>query len=281
MYSRSNSPIMPAGSRASLNLPMRDPLARFGDGRSLNWPPSPLGFSVDGRRVIVLPALRGMGATASTQPNWGVAIAGGATLGAGAAMSTGSKIAGAAAGTLAMIAPFTGPAAPFLLAAAALVTPLSTLFKGCGNTCTQATEYANQFGAQMEKLKALYWNQPVRYRVSQQQTLAYMDQAAGWLAEMCGNPALGAAGQRCISERLIEGGTAPWCPTPDHRGCDWITVLRNPIANDAGVVPDPPTSTAADALSNLGIDPNTKIGSASLSDLLLPAALIAGAWFLL
>jgi hypothetical protein len=235
----------------------------------------------DGRRFIRVPAVRGMGATGA-KPAWGTSAAGGAAVGVSTGIATGSVLAGSIAGGLATIAPFTGPAAPFLLAAAAVVAPLASLFKGCGSTCTQATEYANQFSERLEQLKKLYWAQPVRYRVSQAQTLAYMDQAAEWLAQMCGNPALGAAGQRCISERLIEGGTAPWCPTSDHRGCDWVTTLRNPIANDAGVVDDPQSSSspASSTLDALGI-PNAQVGQANLSDLLLPAALMLGAWYLL
>jgi len=36
----------------------------------------------------------------------------------------------------------------------------------------------------------------------------------------------------CISERLVKGGTGSVVSNPGHTGCDWITTLRDPIAND-------------------------------------------------
>lgn len=62
----------------------------------------------------------------------------------------------------------------------------------------------------------------------------------------CSNPALGDAGKRCISERLVEGGTAPWCPT--GTGCDWIKLYVRPILDNPPVAV---TSAAGAALSNL------------------------------
>ena len=59
------------------------------------------------------------------------------------------------------------------------------------------------------------------------------------MQQSCGNPALGAAGQRCISERLVRGGSAPWCTKPNNVGCDWYTTIYDPIANDPNVVADP------------------------------------------
>lgn len=199
----------------------------------------------------------------------------GALLGISVAQSTGSAIAGGIAGGLAAIAPFTGPAAPFLAIAAALVGPIAKLFSGCGQTCTQATQFANQAASALDQMKAAYFAQPVRYKSSQTAALSYFDQIAGWLQQACSNPALGDAGRRCISERLVHGGTAPWCPT--GTGCDWITAYRDPIANDAGVVPDPPSaaiSSTVDSISNaLGLGPIT--GGAGLPDWVLPLGLIA------
>ncbi len=197
----------------------------------------------------------------------------GVLLGASTAISTGSQIAGGIAGALAAIAPFTGPAAPFLAIAAGLVGPIAKMFAGCGSTCTQATQFANQAASALDQMKAAYFAQPVRYKSSQTAALSYFDQIAGWLQQMCSNPALGAAGQRCISERLVHGGSAPWCP--GGTGCDWITAYRDPIANDAGVVPDPPSAAIAgtvDSITNaLGLGPSSGAG---LPDWVLPAALI-------
>jgi len=223
----------------------------------------------------------GLGETAPASP-W-TKLAGGSTAGAASgvmtAIATGSPVAGAVSGGLMAIAPFTGPAAPFLIAAATLVAPLAALMnRGCGQTCIQSSEYADKTQSTVEQLTAAYWAQPVRYRSSQVQTLAYIDQALAWLQQMCSDPALGDAGRRCISERLIRGGSAPWCPTPNHTGCDYLTATRDPIAMDAGVVPDPsPVDTAAAGLLDAaGFNPNQPIGTAgaTLKDFLLPAVLI-------
>jgi hypothetical protein len=183
------------------------------------------------------------------------------------------------------VAPFTGPAAPFLIAAATLVAPLAMLMnRGCGQTCIQSSEYANQAADTLDKLGKAYWAQPVRYRSMQVQTLSYIDQVLNWLQQVCGDPALGDAGRRCISERLVRGGTAPWCPTPNHTGCDYLTATRDPIANDAQVIADPAPvdQAAAGLLSAAGLNPDQPIGAAgaTLKDFLLPAVLI-GAGLLL
>lgn len=140
----------------------------------------------------------------------------------------------------------TGPAAPFIMAATALMGPIIKLvtnaFKGCGQTCVQATQYANQAEQALVQLNSQYNALPVHYRSAQQHALQLIDQVFQALHDSCSNPALGPAGQRCISERLVKGGTAPWCPKPNHVGCDWITLYRDPIANDTSVVDDPPTA---------------------------------------
>jgi len=154
-----------------------------------------------------------------------------------------STLGGTAASILAL-SPATGPAAPFVAAAAALVGIIGNLFHGCGNTCIQATQYANQAGAQLDTLKAQYFALPVpRPYAAQQAYLQAVTQIVNWLQQMCGNPALGAAGQRCISERLVRGGTAPWCPT--HTGCDYWSTFYDPVANDPDVAPPPSPAAAA------------------------------------
>lgn len=199
------------------------------------------------------------------------AITSGVAAGASTAHVTGSAIAGSIAGGLAVVAPFTGPAAPFLMAAAAMVAPIASLFKGCGQTCTQATDIANQAEVALRQLRDAYLALPVHWRSAQVQTLSYMDQIFEQMRAACSNPALGAAGQRCISERLVRGGSAPWCPT--GTGCDWISSLRDPVANDSAVQPDPGGSIL-DALTG-------GAGSASgLSGLVVPGLLLLGGLWL-
>lgn len=207
----------------------------------------------------MLLALNGLGyPDVTSSPSWsGTSIAAGAA-GAGAGitvgLTTGSVKRGsiaAAGAALAAMAPMTGPAAPFVAAVGGIVTGLATMFNGCGQTCTEATKYANRAAEAFEQIKSQYWAQPQRTRSSQTAALAALDAIAGELYAMCSNPALGTAGQKCISERLVRGGTAPWCPTPDKRGCDFFATFRDPIANDSGVVSDPVADQVAAAL---GVD---------------------------
>lgn len=152
----------------------------------------------------------------------------------------------------------TGPAAPFIMAATALMGPIIKLvtnaFKGCGPTCTKASQYADQAEQALVQLNSQYFAQPVRYRSAQQKALSLIDQVFQALHDSCSDPSLAAAGQRCIGERLVKGGTASWCPKPGNTGCDWITLYRDPIANDTAVVDDPPAalvnSSTASAVTN-------------------------------
>lgn len=106
---------------------------------------------------------------------------------------------------------------------------LSNMYK-LGKQKEAATGIVNEIEKQLQANLAGYQSGP-RTPESQLQALANFD--AGWQAvlENCGNPQLGSAGQRCISERQ-QGGTAPWCPKPGGLGCDWFALYRDPIAND-------------------------------------------------
>lgn len=205
---------------------------------------------------------------------------GAATAGYGAAVSTGSNIIGGVVGGMMAVAPYTGPAAPFIIGAASLIAPIFNLFKGCGDTCIQATEIANQAQDAIVQLNEMYWGQPVRYKSAQKAALVAFDNIAGRLYRLCSNPQLQQAGQRCIAERLVPGGTAPWCPNPRHVGCDWVTMWRNPIANDSGVVPDlVPTNTQTQ--TGTGGGTNSTGTSISSSGLPIPLLLGGGALLLL
>ena len=184
--------------------------------------------------------------------------------GLGSDLSTGS---GQAANFLNTVAPFTGPAAPFVAAAgavASLVSQVSAMFQGCGPTCVQTSNAANQAGAIATQIRDNYLAQPVHYASLQQIAVNGIQQIFAQLQQVCSNPAMGAAGERCISERLVKGGTAPWCPTTT--GCDWITVILDPVLNDPNVVPDPTTESSV----------VSSLTSSGFAVPLLVAALIAG-----
>jgi hypothetical protein len=167
-------------------------------------------------------------------------------------MGGGTKgaIIGGAAGTLAMIAPFTGPAAPFVLLAAALIGPIASMFKGCGATCTQASAIADRSQQAANQIMDRYKAEPIHYYSIQQAALAAMQDVIKYLQGACSSATLGAAGQRCISERLDPNA----CFIKDDQGgCHnfWIDYI-NPIKNDPTVVPDPiDTSTVGGKLQGL------------------------------
>lgn len=189
-----------------------------------------------------------------TQQILGGAITG-AQMGAATAMQigggkTGPIIGGIQAGVM-TFAPLAGPFAPVVMAIGSLIGPVASLFKGCGETCVQATQYANQAADAWAKIRDLYLSQPVRTKSVQAAALYAFDQTAAQLYKACSNPALGDAGKRCINERLIKGAPAPWCDHPNHIGCDAITTIRDPIANDPDVQPDPPAPTVAGRVQQL------------------------------
>lgn len=169
--------------------------------------------------------------------------------------STGAIIGAAQAGLTSTVAimmsmgmiPVVGP---IIAGIAALIGPIASLFKGCGQTCIMATKIADQAGVAQQQIVDYYWSQPVHYYSVQQAALKGISDIATAINQACSNPALGEAGQRCISERTVRGGTAPWCPTPDHTGCDIWTAYYDPIAHDPAVVPDPVAATSDPAHSD-------------------------------
>lgn len=156
------------------------------------------------------------------------------------------------------LAGIAGPAAPIVAAIGLALGPIIGMFSGCGQTCIQATQYANQADAAVAQAFNVYMAAPVHYKSAQQAFLSQFQQLYQYLYNACSSPQLGSAGQRCISERLVRGGTAPWCPT--STGCDWFTQFYDPVANDPHVVDDTAGSTGL--LSGTG-------GSGSLLPLLL------------
>jgi hypothetical protein len=222
-------------------------------------------------------------------------IATGATsgllVGASTAQSTGSAIAGAAAGTLLAIAPFTGPAAPFIAAAGVLIGPILKMFSGCGATCTQATTIANQAEVALEQLVNQYFAQPVRYKSAQTAALSAIQQVFTALQTSCSSPSLGTAGQNCINQRL-NASACQWRSSPySFNGCtytpagpngsgtscwNWIVGYYNPIANDPCVVDDPVSSATDSVLSAFGVSPTSTIAGLPATDVMLGVLVLLG-----
>jgi len=203
---------------------------------------------------------------------WHPAMRGSTLAGMG---QTPAQISGQVGGALMSIVPATGPGAPFVAAAAGvaqLVSAAFSLFSGCGQTCVQTSNYANQAEALLNQIKQQYFATPTpRPQSFQASTLASIQQIFTWLKQMCSQPSMGTAGQNCISQRLVQGAPAPWCPNPGNTGCDWVTNYYVPIENDPNVVPDASLASASITVS----------GSPSYVPLLLIAAAVMGVVLLL
>lgn len=221
----------------------------------------------------------------------------GTLMGLSTAQRSGSAIAGSIAGILAGIAPFTGPAAPFIAGLAALVGPIAMQFQGCGQTCIQATKYADQAGQALETIVRNYFAQPIRTASSRDAALAAVNQVILWIENACSNPALGAAGERCISERVnrdachwkaspngfVQDGSGKWTYTPfgpngSGSACfNYVLAYSDPIKNDPGVVPDPvPAGTGGGAGTSSASLSSLLSGSVAgvPMSILIPAALL-------
>lgn len=170
---------------------------------------------------------------------------------------------------------------------------ISDLWSGCGNTCTEASDLANQTEPLLQENLAQYLAASPRYASMQSAALANFESAWNSLVSGCSNPALGSAGQNCISERqqgacyyqTSPGGwsqeNGEWVYTyPGANGSgsscwNWFVGYHDPIANDPAVVPDPVpgASTVSSLLSSVGIPTGTTVFGLPLADVLM----IAGA----
>jgi hypothetical protein len=124
------------------------------------------------------------------------------------------------------------------LAVAALTFAIPMIFnafRGCGETCTEATHIADQAEQALQMNLNAYLSGP-RTVSSQLVALDTFDKVWGIVSgpQGCGNPALQQAGQRCVSERA-RGGHVPGVSRPGS----WFEWYRDPIAQDPNVVPDP------------------------------------------
>ena len=205
----------------------------------------------------------------------------------GLADTSGSSIASIAAtgaattGSIVALLPGFALAGPIGAAVAGLVAVgigIAKIFSGCGQTCVEATNIANQLQVYWQNNLDTYMQAPIHYKSLQAAALNNFD--TGWAAlyKACSDPALGAAGQRCISERQ-RGGASAWCCNAPNAvdvgnglctGCDAFADLRDPIANDPHVVPDPVAS------STTGVPGSYASGGGGSFSFPLPLLLIGG-----
>ena len=120
---------------------------------------------------------------------------------------------------------------------------------GCGQTCIVSTQFANEANTALQQNIEAYFSLPVpRPMSSQTAALANFDTLWAWLQQpsQCGNPQLGTAGQKCITDR--QAGACTWTQpaasvppwgTPAAGACwNWFNGYRDPIANDTNVYDD-------------------------------------------
>jgi len=172
----------------------------------------------------------------------------------GATVTTGilSSLQAAAAGSS-----LAGPIGLAVTGAITLGVALYNVFKGCGETCTEATSYVQQVGPILTQNLANYLAAPIHTTSLQAAALNNFDTAMNALLAACGQAALGQAGVHCV-EAFQQGAcvykTSPggwqqdaqgnWkyqYPGADKSGpnCwNFYVAFRDPIANDPTVVPD-------------------------------------------
>jgi hypothetical protein len=153
---------------------------------------------------------------------------------------------------------------------------------GCGQTCIVSTQFANQANDALQKNIAAYFAIPAPRPLSAQRAaLANFDQLWNWLGQQCSNAQLGAAGQRCITDRQQgactwhqSADTVPPWGTPAAGACwNWFNGYRDPIANDPNVYDDSQVLLSSSASGSL---PSVNVGGLAISP-----AMIAGALLLL
>src|ERR1700722_9574096 len=200
-----------------------------------------------------LAGLRGMGGSVPTAAATNTAATVGKALGIATPVITTAAAAGAAAsiasgGTGLILGMTASLAVPIIGAALAAVTAIITTLienSGCGETCIETSQWANQAEPALLANIQAYFNLPAPRTVSQQNA-ALSNFIAIWttLENQCSQAGLGTAGQDCISDR--QAGACKWKQTatspllayvqygePNVGECwNWWSGYHDPIAND-------------------------------------------------
>jgi hypothetical protein len=138
-----------------------------------------------------------------------------------------------------------------------LISLLSQVFAGCGQSCTLTSDAANQVEQLLQQNVAAYLASG-RTKSEQAAALANFDNTWAKLVQYCGSGSFGSAGQRCVTDR--EQGSCAYHTSPaSWNGCtyqgagannsgsacwNWFVGYRDPIATDPCVQPDPTVPVA-------------------------------------
>ena len=229
---------------------------------------------------------RGMGDAASTFQTGASLATPVATAGISAGLSTTT-----AAGSTAILGLAPTLAVPLIGAALAGVTILVTKLiqnSGCGPTCIQASDYANQAEPLLRQNLNAYFALPKpRPQSAQAAALQNANAIMQKAIQLWSDPALGNAGKKAISDRSAGGCTWKQNTTyaadimaagePVIGQCwNWQNGYIDPIAHDPDVVPDAQAAVSSSAGSLLSAGG----GVSPLGLLALAGLVIAGVYFL-
>jgi hypothetical protein len=200
--------------------------------------------------------------TIATLVGGGLAIATPVITTAAAAGAAASLAAGGSGLILGMTASL---AVPVIGAALAVVTAIiTTLIKnsGCGQTCIETSQWANQAEPALAQNIQAYFALPAPRTISQQNA-ALANFIAVWttLVNQCSQAGLGTAGQDCIADR--QAGACKWKQTADSvllsipgepqvgECWNWWSGYHDPIAMDTVVSDDPTAAQQVISSQNL------------------------------
>ena len=190
--------------------------------------------------------------------------------------------------SLMAIAPFCGPAAPFVMMAAVFLQALAAfgVGEGCGVTCIQATSIVNQAEPYMQANVDAYESGDIDQKTAQTAFKAI------WLSvqSSCGQIP-GAAGQNCVSER--KDGSCKWKQAdppkypgqPNQGECfNWFNAYWNPLTLPALTpfvavpvappAPDPSQYTYTNTTPTTGTTP-PPVATSDTSSSMLPLLALA------
>ena len=171
-------------------------------------------------------------------------------------MGQASNVAGSQQGDINTIAqslitaaPATGPAAPFVAAAGALLKIVALFGPNPDNTIT--TGWVNQVEADVLQPNLAAWNALApQDKTSAMQAYAMQIFTTAWngIVQLCSNATLGSAGTSCIADR--QQGACHWTLTGETPGVppsncgNWWTWYYFPIAQDPQVAANEAAATA-------------------------------------
>jgi hypothetical protein len=205
--------------------------------------------------------------------------------------------ASATVGILVALGSIAGPIGAAVGALIGVGQLLVGVFKGCGQTCVEATAIVNQVEPILQQNLAAYLAAPVHTESLQAAAINNFQTAWNAVLANCNNPSLGSAGQNCISERqqgacaykTSPGGWSNGVYTyPGANGSgtacwNWWIGYHDPIANDPTVVPDSVVTSASTSTASAtsGTTGAVSTSETNYAPLLLIGAAALAAWLLL